>query len=128
MEQWENFRNDQLHNGHISILDTDTEIQISTVKKIQKEIRFWIVKGEVVTASQYQLGGRYCLNEVVDRDAYNFCQKMVKLFELNDTFVMDLALINNEYKIVECGCTNSAGFYRADLQKLIIALENAFNK
>ena len=41
---------------------------------------------------------------------------------------MDVCLTNGEYKIVECGCTNSAGFYMADMQKLLMALEDAFNE
>ena len=52
---------------------------------------------------------------------------MVSLYELNEAFVMDLALTEHGYKIVECGCMNSAGFYRADMQKLLIALEEKFN-
>jgi len=127
MGEWLKFKEDSLNNGHSTLLDVNTEIQISTIKKIQQEIRFWIVKGEVITASQYTLGGRYCLNDVVDQAAYDFCGKMVKIFELNNTFVMDLCLVENKYKIVECGCINSAGFYKADLQKLIMSLENAFN-
>jgi hypothetical protein len=126
METWEIFRNNQLTNGHSTILNVDTEIQVSSVKSIQNEIRFWIVKGEVVTASQYRLGNRRVLSENVDQSAYDFCKEMVKLFQLNDAFVMDICSVNNEYKIVECGCINCAGFYRADIQKLLIALENAF--
>jgi hypothetical protein len=40
MEEWEGFVNDQLIYGHSTILKNDTEIQISSVKKIQQEIRF----------------------------------------------------------------------------------------
>jgi hypothetical protein len=126
MEQWRLFRDNALTNGHSTSLDVNTEIQISSVKKIQQEIRFWIVKGKVVTASQYMLGGRYYLNENVDQAAYDFCQKMVDIFQLNDAFVMDLCLVNGDYKIVEAGCINCAGFYKADLQKLIMRLEDSF--
>lgn len=127
MDQWEKFREEQLTNGHSSILSIDTPIQISSVKKIQKEIRFWIVKGKIITASQYSLGGRFCTDEFVDEEAFTYVNKMIKIFELNETFIMDVCLTNGEYKIVECGCTNSAGFYKADLQKLLIGLEEAFN-
>lgn len=127
MDEWGKFKNEQLSNGHSTILNLDTKIQISSVKKIQKEIRFWIVKGKIVTASQYSLGGRYCLDELIDESAYSFVMEMVKLFELNETFIMDVCLVNGQYKIVECGCTNSAGFYRANMQKLLISLEEAFN-
>ena len=127
MEQWWEFKNNSMSNGHSTLLNENTKIQISSVKKIQNEIRFWIVKGEISTASQYQLGGRYCLNEYVDESAYEFVKKMVKLYELNETFTMDVCLTDGKYKIVECGCTNSAGFYRANMQKLLIDLETGFS-
>jgi len=126
MNEWLAFRQDSYDNPKSNILNENTLIQIAPVKKIQKEIRFWIVKGEIVTASIYNLGGAYHLSGDVDPDAYDFVKKMVKLFELNETFTMDICLTNGEYKIVECGCTNSAGFYRADMNKLIIKLEEAF--
>jgi hypothetical protein len=126
METWEKLRNDSLNNGHSSILDKDTEIQISSIKRIQKEIRFWIVKGEIVTASQYKLGKRACCDALVDIAAYDFCNEMIKLFQLNEAFVMDVCMCDYEYKIVELGCLNCAGFYHADLQKLIMKLEDSF--
>jgi hypothetical protein len=126
MEEWWEFREDKLTHNESLLLNADTEIQVSSIKNIQQEIRFWIVKGEVITASQYRLGGRYCLNSDVDQAAYDFCKKMVDIFWLNEAFVMDLCLVNDEYKIVECGCINCAGFYRANMQKLLIALEDAF--
>ena len=127
MEQWRDFVAYSLTNGHTTLLNIDTEIQICSVKKIQQEIRFWIVKGEIVTASQYRLGNRLVLNENIDQAAYEYCKKMVDIFQLNDAFVMDLALTENGYKIVECGCINCAGFYKADMQKLLMKLEDSFN-
>lgn len=110
-----------------SILTDDTLVQVASVKNILNEIRFWIVKGKIITASVYNVGGNYCLSNFIDDDAYEFVNKMIKLFEVNDTFVMDICLTDNGYKIVECNCTNSAGFYKADMNKLIMALEDAFN-
>ena len=126
IDEWNTFKTTQLADPRIKLLNENSEIQISTVKKIQKEIRVWIVKGEPVTASLYTLGGEYCIDGSVDEEVYEFVKDMIKLFELNETFVMDVCLVNGKYKIVECGCTNSAGFYKCDMQKLIIALENAF--
>jgi hypothetical protein len=126
MKEWEAFKEDSYINPKSNILNKDTPIQISSVKSIQKEIRFWIIKGEIVTASQYTLGDNLCINLNVDNDAYEFVKKMVQIFELNETFTMDICLTNDTYKIVECGCTNSAGFYKADINKLLIKLEEAF--
>lgn len=123
METWRNFVKYCFTNGHSTVLNKDTKIQISTIKKIQQEIRFWIVKGEIVTGSQYRLGGRLLFNDVVDSSAYDYCREMLKLFQLNDAFVMDVCLSNGEYKIVECGCINCAGFYKADMQKILFAIE-----
>lgn len=52
---------------------------------------------------------------------------MLEIFQLNDTFTIDICLVDNVYKIVECGCISSAGFYRADMNKLLIKLEEAFS-
>ena len=131
MYSWEESVKNALHNanelkkqGFTTILDENTEVQISTIKDIKKEIRFWIVKGKIITASQYKLGKRIVLSDIIDKTAYTFCEKMIKLFELNDAFVMDIALTNDGYKIVECGCINCAGFYVADMQKVIMAIED----
>ena len=40
--------------------------------------------------------------------------------------VDDVCLTDKGWKVVECGCINCAGFYKADLQKVIISLENYF--
>ena len=127
MDEWNEFKEDSYLNPKSNILTNDTPIQISSVKKIQKEIRFWIIKGEIVTASQYALGGEVILSDNVDIDAYDFVTKMVKIFQLNDTFTIDICLVDNVYKIVECGCISSVGFYRADMNKLLIKLEESFS-
>lgn len=126
MADWGDFVDYALKSGHSTILDKDTEVQISSIKKIQQEIRFWIVKGEIITASQYRLGNQVAYSDMVDPAAYDYCREMIKLFQLNEAFVMDLCLVNGEYKIIECGCINCAGFYRADMQKLLISLEKSF--
>jgi len=128
MEEWEAFKEDSYVNPKSNILNKDTPIQISSVKPIQKEIRFWIIKGQIITASQYTLGGNLCTDSNVDDDAYEFVKEMIKLFELNDTFTMDICLTNSIYKIVECGCISSAGFYKADMNRLLMALEDAFDE
>lgn len=125
-EEWRAFQAEKCKDGGSSILNPDTPIQISTVKHLQNEIRFWIVKGEIATASVYSMGGEYFLDTLVDGEACEFVKRMVALFQINDIFTMDVCLTEDGYKIIECGCVNSAGFYKADINKLIIALENAY--
>ena len=112
-------RSDQIHEKML--------IQVSTPKKIEKEMRWWVVGGKVVTGSIYKVGRRVFNDSIVDPQAQEFAQRMVDTFQLAEAFVIDTCLSEGEWKIVEAGCINSAGFYAADLQKLLIALENHFD-
>jgi hypothetical protein len=95
-------------------------------KKITQEIRFWVVGGKIVTQSTYRRGSFLAYDNVVDQDAIDFAQKMVDMFQLAPAFVIDLALTPNGWKIIECGSVSCAGFYDADMQKILMALENVY--
>ena len=123
---WKDYVENALHNGHHTMLDAKTEIQVSIPKVIQKEIRFWVVGGKVITGSQYRLGNQMVLDEYYEDDAFEFAQKMVDLFQLADAFVIDVCLVNGEWKIVECGNINACGFYKSNIAKMLDAVENHF--
>jgi hypothetical protein len=128
---WKEFKDDFFKSGQESTLKNETEIQISSVKNITKEFRFWIVGEEVVTGSLYRMGSWINRSNIIDDGALEFCKKMAKIYQLADAFVMDICevIINGmrEYKIIECGCINSAGFYMANMPKLIEAIELKWN-
>jgi len=126
-EDWNNFVEHSLTNGHSTSLTSDTLIQVAKPKHIQKEIRFWVVGGRVITGSQYRLGYRTVSDVNYEPSAVEFAQNMVDIYQLADVFVIDICLVNDEWKIVECGCLNCAGFYHADLIKVLIALEDLYS-
>lgn len=109
-------------------INNDTKIQISMPKKIFQEVRCWVVDGKIITSSIYRRGSFIVQCGKVDDAAIEFAQKMVDEFQLADTFVIDVCETRNGWKIVECGCTSIAGFYDSDVQKLIMALEEKYNK
>lgn len=129
--EWNEFKERFFKSGQESSLNEDTEIQISSVKKVTKEFRFWIVGNKVVTGSLYRNGYWINYSDIVDEGALEFCKKMVDIYTIAEAFVMDVCevLIDDkpEYKIVECGCINSAGFYKANLSKLIDEFEMRWN-
>lgn len=125
--EWEDLKENYLHNYRSSEFNENTQIQVSTVKKIKKEFRFWIIDGKVVTGSQYRMGSFPFLSENIDDDAISFVEEMVDVFQLAEAFVMDVALTDWGWKIIECGCINCAGFYRSDIQKILFAIEDKFN-
>jgi len=126
-DEWKNYKHYLLTNGHETTLTEDTPIQIATPKKLYKEIRFFIVGGKISTCSQYRLGYKLALSVDVDQEAYDFVNEMIKIYQLAEAFVLDVALTKDGWKIVEPGCCSCAGFYKSNIPKLLISLENYFN-
>jgi hypothetical protein len=105
--------------SHSRYLTEDTEVVISDVKTIYKEFRFFMIDNKLVTGSLYRLGTRLCLDENIEPDAHRFASKMIELWQPARAFVIDIALTEEGYKIVEVNCINSAGFYAADVSKIV---------
>jgi hypothetical protein len=64
-EDWKQFIKDNIENEK-SILNELTTIQVSSVKDIYQEIRFWVIGGKVVTGSRYKLGANIEYSEYFD--------------------------------------------------------------
>lgn len=125
--EWKDSVEHNLHNYRTEQFNEETEIQVSSPKNIYKEIRFWVVGGKIVTGSSYRIGNEVIYDEYFEEEAKDFAQSMVDKFQLAEAFVIDVCLTDKGWKVVECGCINCAGFYKSDLQKTIIALENHFD-
>jgi hypothetical protein len=102
-------------------------IQVTSPKKIYKEARIWIVDGKVVTSSYYKFGDNVVWTEDVEPEGLEFAQRMANLYKVAKAFVMDICLTPDGWKIVEINCVNCSGFYKGDLQKLVMALEDVYN-
>ena len=135
MEEWikekerllHNLKEDRKNGLVTTVLNEDTEIQVCSLKNIQKEFRFWIVGGEIITSSLYRMGCFINYSDVVDEGATEFCKEMIKIFQLAEAFVMDICLTEGEWKIIEVGCLNCCGWYRANIPKVLMSLEDHFN-
>lgn len=125
-EDWEELVERQLKNTTF-LLNKDTSIQVSTPKNIQKEIRFWVINGKIITGSQYRLGNDTIYHTYFDEEAQIFAQKMVDLYQIAECFVIDVCLTDDVWKVVECNCINAAGFYLCNIQKMIMELEYFYN-
>jgi len=120
--KWEDMK---LQSG-LNIPD-DSLIQIASPKAIYKEVRLWIVGDKIVTSSYYFFHSNVVWLDGVEPEALEFGQQMVDLYKVAPAFVMDVCQTPDGWKIVEINCINSSGFYKVDIQKLLIALENKFN-
>jgi hypothetical protein len=107
-------------------ISPDTLIQVSRLKKIYSEHRFWIIKGEIVTASTYKIGHKVQYVDRVDERFYDYVRDRVAEWQPLEAFVIDVADTDEGIKVVEINTLNSSGYYAADMQKLVLALESAF--
>ncbi|MBP6634197.1 MAG: ATP-grasp domain-containing protein [Kofleriaceae bacterium] len=103
----------------------DTLVQVAPVRELHAEYRFWIVGGRVATASEYRRGGEVVYREHRGGDALHaYAQARVEEWQPHRAFCLDLADTPEGPAILEINTLNAAGFYAADLQRLIIALED----
>lgn len=122
------------------LLHKNTEIMISSAKNIISEYRMFIVNGKVVTGSLYKRGNQVISDEYVEPQVYAFCERMIDEWQSKidckiipdtrvpaDAFVMDVAVTAFGMKVIEINNINSAGFYAADCQKIVAALEDLEN-
>ena len=118
----EEFMTDELVD--IPMLNKDTVIAVASAKKIYSEFRMFIVNRKIVTASQYQLGGELITSTDIDRRVYEFTYGMIQTWIPASAFVMDIADTPDGLKVIEINNINSSGFYAADPQKIITAIED----
>jgi hypothetical protein len=106
-------------------MDENTRVLVSPKKFIAREYRTWIVDGKVITASLYKQGPhKYSRPEVDDR-VIEFANARAQQFQPARAFVLDV--FEDEHGLLyigEINNLNSAGFYAADMQKLVAAIDN----
>ena len=101
-----------------------TMVQVSSPKAIQQEVRCWIVEGRVITSSIYRIGQRVHYSDRVDRRFIAFAEKLAQHWSPLKAYCLDVCETLEGLKVVEINTINSAGFYAADMQKLVLALDD----
>ena len=113
--------------------DIDEMVIVASPKKIYREYRFWVVDHKVVTGSVYKIGEDVTYQDegFIDQETWRFVSGHVGKppfciggWAPDRAFVIDVALTEEGHKIIEINCLNSAGFYKADVFKLVQELEN----
>lgn len=115
IEQYEN-------NG----LNEVSKVVISPPYAIKEEWRLWIINGKVVSATQYRNNFRLNKKKGCPIDVIQFAESACKIYTPDDVFVMDICRCGDELFILECGGFNSAGFYEADLESIVLSVTNYF--
>ncbi len=106
-------------------INDETVVLLGEPYKINKEWRTFVVNGKVVASSRYMKNNR--LNKDgndAPEEMIAFCEKACHIYTPHDVFVMDIAETGGDYYILECGCMNSVGFYEADMEKIVLSLND----
>jgi len=109
-------------------LSSDTKIIVSQPYNIQSEWRLWVVNKKVVTASKYRTYFKLTKERGCPAGVVAFAEERCNEYTPHDVFVMDICLCGDTYYIVECGCMNGAGFYAADISKIVENVSSYFTK
>lgn len=117
---------EKIQDENYTTIDLSTPVVVAPLKDILREYRFFVIGGEIITGSRYKLGDRVTYNTNVD-DANEFTQEMVDLWQPHEAFVIDIALTPDGYRVLEINCLNSAGYYAADVSKLVQSIERYFS-
>ncbi|MNV48256.1 hypothetical protein D3C71_1401530 [compost metagenome] len=102
----------------------DIEVMFAPCKLIYTEIRFFVVDGVIITASQYRSAGHLYVTADIEPAAINFVNSLVRRWNPSRAYVLDIALTPDGYKVVELNNVTSSGFYGCDVVKIV----NALNK
>ena len=108
-------------------LTPETLIQVCRPKLILAEYRYWIAGGEIATRSLYKRGARVVYSSEVDERIDGFVREAIADWQPHRAFVIDVCDTPDGPRIVEINTLNAAGFYAADVQRLVWALEELEN-
>lgn len=103
---------------------------ISKPVKIKSEYRFFIINNKVVGGSKYKFLGQLYQSNIIEPEVSDYVKNIVntKLNSFYPVYVLDICVINNEFKIIEINCINGSGFYENDVEKIIIKLSELASK
>jgi hypothetical protein len=101
-------------------LTPETEIAVSEPWGIAHEWRLFVIDGKVSSGSHYRAYGRLDKEGGVPDRVKDFVEEMSRIWTPADVFVMDVGESSGNLFIIECNCFNSSGFYKSDIEKIIV--------
>lgn len=107
-------------------LSPESKIVVAEPYNIAAEWRLWIVNGKVVASSKYREYFTLKKEEGSPKEVIVFAEARCREYTPHDVFVMDICLSGDGYYIVECGSMNGAGFYHADIERIVASVSSYF--
>lgn len=119
------------------LLNAETPIIVAPVHEILAEYRLFVVDGKIVAGSLYKVldetksipmfkSESTVSNDISQEDTcVAFAKTMLGIYQPEQAFVLDIAITLFGPKIIEVNNINSSGFYVANVEDIVVAIENA---
>ncbi len=117
-----------LDSEEYSTIKPNTMVSICSPKNIDQEIRFFIIDSKISTYSTYKIGDRVVYSPEVDQYIIDYVKDVIKIYEPDVAYCLDIAVSGGQPKILEINSINSAGLYAIDTQKFIFDIEDLTEK
>lgn len=107
------------------VTDLETEklaripIVVSEPYGLSHEWRLFMVDGKVSSGSHYRKHHKLTVSAEVPSEVVEFAELQAKIYSPSPVFVMDICQSADNLYVLEIGCFHSAGFYAANVQKVI---------
>lgn len=99
------------------------DVMASPVKTLFAEYRLFVVDGVVATGTQYKKEDVLYKHPFVPNDVMHFTNQCINTWQPARAFVLDVARTDEGLRVIEINNINSAGFYEADMERFIEAIE-----
>lgn len=110
-----------------SDLNGDDQLVLSPVVTIDREWRWFVMDGEIVTGSTYRKDGYKSIRHPISVEARSAAERAIKEWMPSENIVIDICRTREgEYKVVEFNSINSSGFYNSDIGKLVDRIESKY--
>ncbi len=103
-------------------LALDTAVVVAPPKNIQAEWRWFVVGGRVISGAMYRCRGKLIKEREEDSATIAEAQTFADVWLPSPCCVMDLALVDNQLKVIEFNTINSSGFYNHDVEAIFVEL------
>jgi hypothetical protein len=102
---------------------SEENIIVAPVREIYQEYRLFIVDNKIATASLYKENGEMKKRTHIPNYVSSFANNLIKSWVPCAAFVMDIAVDSHlNMGVIELNSINSAGFYAADIEKFVKAI------
>jgi hypothetical protein len=99
-------------------IEPTAEVVIGQPQEVDAEWRLFLVEGRVVSGSMYRPSG----DPYLPPDLIVFAESVTSQWMPARVFVLDVARVNQTWKVVECNCFNGSRFYMADVKRIVRAV------